>query len=210
MGRKQKSKVSRNRVKRQRVLADPKFLIGILLIVISIALTSILVAKAKGGATYYELLRNIPAGQKITATDLRQVSARLESDAYLPSGKLPEGAIAIRSLTAGELLPKAAISKEKDQKRRQLVVKVSPQIPSTIQEGSHVELWVVPDQQHQQESTKATVIATDVVVFGIPESDSRLGTERQQTAEISVPASEVGKILQYTNDQYQLVLVPKG
>lgn len=210
MIRTHQTKVNPNRAKRQRVLTDPKFLIGVLLILSSIAFTTLLVAKAKGGAQYYELLRDIPAGQTLTNSDVRQVTARVDSDAYLPAGELLADAVTSRSLYQGELLPKQALLKEADEQRRQLVVKVSPRIPSTVKTGSSVELWVIPDKQRNSENENSLLLAEDVTVVAIPEAETRILSDHKQSVEISIPASELPKVLEYTQDQYQLVLVPKG
>lgn len=206
-----KTKIKPNQAKRQRVLSDPKFLTGLALIVLSIVLTSVIVARAKGGATYYEITADIAAGQEISTSELKAVSARIESDAYIPAGELPENLIAIRSLSKGELLPKTAIITENDLGRRQLVIKVSPAIPSSVKVGSEVEVWAVPQKQLNDKGTKeAKVLTNQALIVALPQEQSRLLNDRTQAVEISVPAAQLAVLLESTNSDYQLVIVPKG
>ncbi|MCS4484064.1 hypothetical protein NXS08_00970 [Gleimia sp. 6138-11-ORH1] len=206
-----KMRLNPNLAQKQRILTDPKFLTGVLLIIISITLTTVLIAKAKGNTTYYELTEDIAAGQKINPAKLRAVSARIESDAYFQINELPASPIAIRSLSKGELLPKEAISSENNTHRRQVVIKVSPAIPSSVKVGTSVEIWAVPQKQLHENTTKeAKILSTEALVIALPEEQNRLLAERTQAVEISVPETQIAEILEATNSDAQLVIVPKG
>ncbi|EEH63827.1 SAF domain protein [Gleimia coleocanis DSM 15436] len=206
-----KTKVHTNTAKGKRVLTDPKFLIGVFLIIISISLTTLLINKARGGQEYYEATKDIPAGQIITLSDLKVISARVDGDAYLRAGQLTENTLTTRTINKGEMLPKAALVKENSQAYRQIVINVTPKIPTSVKVGSKVELWVVPEENgNSPEPNKAQRLSEQVIVYNLPESQNRILTERAQAVEISVPEAELPVILEHANNQHQLVLVPKG
>ena len=86
---------------------DVRFLLGIVLIVASIAGVWFVVSAARQTAPMIAAARTLTPGEVITATDVRVVDVALGTldEAYLAPDELTIGAIATRTVNAGELVP---------------------------------------------------------------------------------------------------------
>lgn len=198
------------RAKRANVLRDPRFIAGVALIVVSVLLTTWLLHKARGGEELYQLTSPVAQGQPISMSHVSIVSARVGSNAYIPVGEIPEGAVATRSLSAGELLPRDAVSTEASQDRRQVVVNVSTRIPSSVDVGSEVDLWGIASQGAlEANKTEPEVIATAAIILAISEPDNTM-LDRAQSIELSVTKEDLAKVLAATGSNGALIIVPAG
>jgi hypothetical protein len=192
------------------VIRDPRFIAGIALIIVSILLTTWIIQRSRGGEEVYQLLSPVAQGQPIEISKVSVVSARTGSNAYLPVGEIPDGAIATRSLSAGELLPKDAVSTAAEQDRRQVVINVATKIPSSVGVGSQVEVWSIDASTPlQTEDTEPTLIAASAIILNISEPDTTM-IERAQAVEISVTETDLTKVLAATGTTGSLVIVPAG
>ncbi len=198
------------RARRSHVFTDPRFLLGLALVVVSIVATTWLVQKARGGESVYQLNAPVAQGQPIQASALSIVSARTGSTAYLEAGALPEGAVATRTLSAGELLPRDAVASAASLDRRQVVINVATRIPSSVSTGSTVEVWAVdsPDTPLSSQ-TEPRMIASSAIILSISEPDTTL-VNRAQSVEISVPESDLDTVLAATGYKSSLIVVPAG
>jgi hypothetical protein len=192
------------------VIRDPRFIAGIALIIVSILLTTWIIQRSRGGEEVYQLLSPVAQGQPIEISKVSVVSAHTGSNAYLPVGEIPDGAIATRSLSAGELLPRDAVSTAAEQDRRQVVINVATKIPSSVGVGSQVEVWSIDASTPlQTEDTEPTLIAASAIILNISEPDTTM-IERAQAVEISVTETDLTKVLAATGTTGALVIVPAG
>ncbi|HHT40524.1 MAG TPA: hypothetical protein GX000_02620 [Actinomyces sp.] len=192
------------------MIRDPRFIAGIALIIVSILLTTWIIQRSRGGEEVYQLLSPVAQGQPIEISKVSVVSARTGSNAYLPVGEIPDGAIATRSLSAGELLPRDAVSTAAEQDRRQVVINVATKIPSSVGVGSQVEVWSIDASTPlQTEDTEPTLIAASAIILNISEPDTTM-IERAQAVEISVTETDLTKVLAATGTTGSLVIVPAG
>lgn len=192
------------------MIRDPRFIAGIALIIVSILLTTWIIQRSRGGEEVYQLLSPVAQGQPIEISKVSVVSAHTGSNAYLPVGEIPDGAIATRSLSAGELLPKDAVSTAAEQDRRQVVINVATKIPSSVGVGSQVEVWSIDASTPlQTEDTEPTLIAASAIILNISEPDTTM-IERAQAVEISVTETDLTKVLAATGTTGSLVIVPAG
>lgn len=192
------------------MIRDPRFIAGIALIIVSILLTTWIIQRSRGGEEVYQLLSPVAQGQPIEISKVSVVSAHTGSNAYLPVGEIPDGAIATRSLSAGELLPRDAVSTAAEQDRRQVVINVATKIPSSVGVGSQVEVWSIDASTPlQTEDTEPTLIAASAIILNISEPDTTM-IERAQAVEISVTETDLTKVLAATGTTGSLVIVPAG
>src|SRR5690606_37652620 len=98
--------------KKRAFWIDPRFVIGVVLVVASIAGVLMVVASADSSATVYDARGALSVGDRVTASDLVEQSVRLGavSDKYVGADSIPaEGLVVTRSVAAGELVPVAAV-----------------------------------------------------------------------------------------------------
>lgn len=196
--------------RRKSILTDPRLLTGIALILISVLATTWIVQRARGGEELYRLTQPIAQGQPIPSSALEVVKARTGTSAYLPVGKLPREAVAVRSLDAGELLPTSAVASTAEQSRRQVVINVGTRIPTSVQVGSSVEIWSINKSERAPQDATSTVVCQDAIILTLKANESGLGAQRQNSVEISVPAADLEKVISTSGSGATLVIVPRG
>ncbi len=96
---------------RQPSWLDLRLIMGVLLVLVSVLLGAKVIAAADRSVQVWALARGASAGTVLTAPDLRPARVRLfdSADAYLRVVQSPAGRTLIRSMRAGELLPRSAI-----------------------------------------------------------------------------------------------------
>ncbi len=200
--------------RRRHVGSDPRFILGVLLVTVSIALTTFLIYHARGGEDIYQLSIDVAEGQQISTSDLTLVNARVPRGRYIAAGDLPDNAIATRAMTKGELLPVAAVSDSYASDRRQVVISVANTVPSSVVVGSHVEVWAMndlaPGASAGGKEIAPTLVSTDAIVRNISDDSSTLRVNRAAAVEVSVASNELSALIAANTNDTRLVIVPKG
>ncbi|MGN6472218.1 MAG: hypothetical protein ACTHK4_01035 [Mycobacteriales bacterium] len=91
---------------------DPRFVVGVLIVVIPIVLGAHLLAAADRFATVYVARRALVPGQHLVADDLILGRVRFDGGGgrYIAAGQPPVGYVVTRYVAAGELLPIGALT----------------------------------------------------------------------------------------------------
>ena len=192
------------------MLRDPRLLTGIVLVLISVLATTWIVQRARGGEELYLLTEAVAQGQAIPENAVTVVKARTGTDAYLRAGKMPADPVAVRSLDAGEFLPASAVSSQAEQDRRQVVINVATRIPSSVGVGTSVEVWSIAKKERNEESAASSLICADAIILNLKPTDTGLGGQRVNSVEISVPATDLEKVIATSGAGTTLVIVPRG
>ncbi|MDQ0735531.1 hypothetical protein QFZ50_001994 [Arthrobacter agilis] len=156
---------------------DPRLLIGLLLVLASTAGVVALLDSQDTTTEVYSARRDIPVGAAVSADDLVAVPVRLASSAgaYLPvSGGIPDGAVATRLVTEGELIPSAALGTADELDRKPVGLSVEDPLPTGTEAGDRVDVWVS--------------LRTDTNTYEEP----RLLLEAAEVAELTVGESALG------------------
>jgi hypothetical protein len=133
---------------RRRTL-DPRLLIGLVLVIGSIAAVVGIVAVNDDGVEVYSARQVLAAGSHVTASELeiRRVSLGADVGLYLPAGALPpEGAVVSRTVGAGELVPRAAVGDERGPTMTTIVVSLTSPLSAGVRPGDTLDVWSSPKQ----------------------------------------------------------------
>ena len=120
---------------------DPKLIVGLILILISIAGVIGIIRINNQTYTYYTAKNDISIGQKITPDMLieKQVNLGDSKDRYLSREQLESGKyIAVRQIPAGELISSASAHENIQERRRLVTVTLDRGIASTFKAGERV------------------------------------------------------------------------
>lgn len=185
---------------------DSRLLIGVLLIVLSTLLGARLVASARRSTALMGAATALPAGHLLRAADLVVVDAHLPArslSGYWPAGSTTRliGHSLELPLSAGELVPRNAVSFEGPaQPRRVVSVPVDPARLADAAPGDRVDVFVTYKAAATASAVGTTVAVVRGVVFlgtgGSSASGSlavRLLVPPQATAAL-VHASELGSL----------------
>lgn len=132
---------------------DPKLIVGLILILISIAGVIGIIRINNQTYTYYTAKNDISIGQKITPDMLieKQVNLGDSKDHYLSREQLESGKyIAVRQIPAGELISSASAHENIQERRRLVTVTLDRGIASTFKAGERVDIWVISSGKEKQ------------------------------------------------------------
>ena len=188
---------------------DPRFILGVVLVALSVLACTYVVSWARAGHDLYQTTKPVAAGDALDASNTRIVQARPESDAYLSAGDLLEGSTAMRSLGQGELIPSGAVSTADQATRRRLVIAVSQGLSDALTPGAPLELWFVPSSRNTV-STDPVLITDDVTLVAIPQTTTGIGSSGATRIEIRVSIDDLPRVLESTAAEGTLAAVPVG
>lgn len=138
----------------------------------SVLLGARVLATADDTVAVWGTRTSLVRGQQVGADDLVPVQVRFAdadaADRYVAAAdSLPEGSSLTRDLGAGELLPRAALSRGSEAGLVEVPLSVEATgIPSSVQVGSRVDVWVAPDADARTvDGGGAVRVLTDVPVL---------------------------------------------
>jgi hypothetical protein len=200
---------------------DPRLLVGVVVVALSVALGSWAVSAAGGTVAVYAAGTVLTPGSAVTTADLRAVDVRLgtQTDRYLlVEDGLPDEPVVLRTVAAGELLPTDALGGEQDLAVRAVAVPVTSGLSDRIVAGATVDLWYVPSAD-QEPATRAAGDATSaepellvggVTVAEVDEGEGTLVVGGPVTVHLLVAVDDLPGVLGAVAGDGTLALVPVG
>jgi hypothetical protein len=167
---------------------DPRLLVGMLLVLISVAVGAKVVAEADRTVPVWAVTRDLGAGRRLVPDDLVRRDVRLDASLirYVrvgtdpPVGYVldpPVGYVLIRPVGHDELLPAGAVARASEVELRRLVVEVDRVATTGLADGSVVDVYVVPEPRPGSDSPppRSEVVLTGVTVDHVDERAGGLG-----------------------------------
>ena len=160
---------------------DPRLWIGIAIVAASVVIGARVVGSADDTVTVWSVATDLAPGHQVTEADLVVARVRFEEESttslYLATDEeLPADLHLVRGLTAGELLPRAALGSATDAGTVQVSVAVAPQqVPPGVGAGDRVNVWVV-DEARGDSRPGASRVLEDVVVVAAPAAAESFGS----------------------------------
>ena len=196
---------------RRAFWGDVRFLIGIALVILSIVGVWLIVSSAKQTTPVLQANRTITQGEALVSGDFRVVEVSLGGvvDGYLAPQDLTAGMIASRTLIEDELLPTSATADAGSSRTTNIVVESSVGIPENVGSGTAIELWYSPVAADGDGFDAPRILASDVVVAAVVESDGMLA-QRRAAVELIIDRADVAAVLAAITDGAVLSVVPLG
>lgn len=184
---------------------DPRLVVGLILVAVSVAAGSWLVDSAQGSTPVWVARHTLTPGTELTAQhlevgDVRLGAAQLEGylDATAP---LADGLVVLRTVAAGELVPSAAVGDRGVLDVRPVPVTV-PDPGSAVTAGAVVDLWFVPAEAGEPE-----VLARGLTVDEVTSSGGAFA-QGVTVVHVLVPEAELPVVLAATSGPGEVRLVP--
>lgn len=192
----------------RRFWGDTRFLLGVLLIALSIGGVWLVVSAARQTVPVYAAARTIVPGEPIEVADLQVVDVALGQvgGAYLAPDAWEEGAVATRTIGAGELVPAGSLGTSADARTTSVVIRTSTDISASIDEGSRVEVWHAPPLDREAFDAPRILVA-DAVVAAVTRDDAMVGAANA-TIEVVIPRADVAATLAAQSGGSVLSVVP--
>lgn len=174
---------------------DPRLVVGLVIVATSVLLGARLLAGADDTVAVWSLRHDLPAGADVTAEDLQSSELRFGSDAqaaaYLSAGDaVPSGMTLLRDVTAGELLPRAALGPDDSADLAEVPISVSADaVPAGLGPGETVDVWVTASVDAQAEP-RAKRVLEGVTVLATPETGGALGPSATRQVVVAVAGDQ--------------------
>lgn len=196
---------------RRAFWGDVRFLIGILLVGLSIAGVWLIVSSSGHTTPVLRADRTIVQGEALVSTDFQVVDVGLGplTDDYLAPQELQPGQVAARTLTAGELVPAAAAADSDSSRTTTIVIESSTGIPADVAAGTVVELWHAPPLDDGRTHDVPRILVADVIVASLVEQQGMLEGDGA-SAEVVIDRSDVADVLAAITGGSALSVVPVG
>lgn len=190
---------------------DPRLLIGIVLVLLSVIAGMLVVARLAATTTVLVARADVVVGDTLQADDFTIAELRLGEQVARYAGSvddIPTGAVATATVHAGELLPLSAIGQGDGVQLRPVVVAVDSAVAASVGPGAQVELWTTPTASSNEPRASSTLLVDAGVVRSVDEGSS-LGM-RSMTIEVLVPADDVPAVLEAlaADDRLDVIAVP--
>lgn len=199
------------RSRRGRGIAiDPRLLIGIVLVVGSVAGVVAIVSTADETVQVYSARSTLTPGDRVELADLNTSSVRLAGvdGLYLLPGDVREGEFVVtRPVNKGELIPASAVGSVAGLRLTSLVLEVNGSLAASIEPGSTVDVWSAREVVHGQFGPPSVIVAGATVVRLVG-SDTIMAGGKSVAVEVLVPKARVARVLEAVSNSDAMSIVP--
>lgn len=189
---------------------DPRFAIGLALVVVSVLGVFALVTAADTSDRFYAARVALSPGDRVHRNDLLEQNVRLASAGthYLIEHDIPEaGLIMTKAVAAGELVPTSAVGSAAGLTVAPVVVAVNGGLAKAIDAGAVVDLWA----SHESEDHlfgPPTVLVSSATVVRLIKPEGIVTAGSGGSVELLVPRAKTARVLEAIADDDKLSLVP--
>ncbi|WP_415857190.1 SAF domain-containing protein [Sinomonas sp. G460-2] len=192
---------------------DPRLLVGVLLVLASIAGVGALVRAADTSIVAYAAKDEIAVGAAVGPDQLVAVEVRLggAEGRYLTRGSVPDGKIAVQRVAKGDLVPASSLGAPSSLGRKPLPIAITEALPSEAVAGTHVDVWVAaPDGRNGFAEPRRIVTAAEIA--HVATAQSALGGTRETVVQVLVEDAHLPQLLgaQANKSRVSLVWNPAG
>ena len=192
---------------------DPRLLVGVLLVLVSVVAGSVVVARADRTEPVYAALRVLTPGTALAEGDLVAVAVRLDAagSRYLSARSRPQaGQVVLRTVGAGELVPLTALGRPDQVDLRPVSVPVAADLAEPLAPGVLVDVWVA-DRDGARGSTSYAAprqLAAAVQVSGRAVRRGTLGSSTASAVQLLLSAALVPQVIQAVDNGARITLLP--
>lgn len=193
---------------------DSRLLVGVLLVLGSVALGSSLVARADDRVPMYAAAGSLTPGQSLTESAVVRVDVRLGEGVagYLSAREpLPADRVLLRELRPGELVPLSAVGTAEEASLSQVTIAVDPTSAAPLTTGTVVDVFVNPRIAggSAEEYAGPEVLLERVPVASVDTTGQGLGSSGRGTAvRIMVPSEKVPDLIAAVDLEAKVTVVP--
>ncbi|RLY94609.1 hypothetical protein CWC38_10475 [Kocuria tytonicola] len=189
---------------------DPRLLVGLLLVLLSVTGVVLLVASINRSDPYYVAARDLAVGQRVTAEDLTTVDAHLQDAAtqYLGAGEpLHENAVVTQRVVRGQLVPAASVGTADALDRTPVGIALDTPLPAQAGPGAHVDVWVATPRPTGRGYAEPKKLVTGAEIAAVDTQDTALGGSGGVTVHVLVRQAQVGPLVDALGNDAKVTLV---
>lgn len=176
---------------------DPRLLVGILLVLASVAGVVSLVGAADQTAEAYTAREDIAVGEKLSVDKLNLVKVRLgdvEQHYLTPAAGVSDGLVAIQRIGKDQLVPRGSFGQPDGLNRKPVAVTIEETLPPQAVAGSRVDVWVaLPDARNG--FSQPTLLLPGAEIAQITPGSTALGSARSTVVLVLVTDGQMPNLL---------------
>ncbi|NAZ84123.1 hypothetical protein GTR02_20145 [Kineococcus sp. R8] len=193
---------------------DPRLLVGLALVLASVLLGARAVGAADRTTEVFAVATTLGVGRAVGVEQLQVVRVHVDAvtaAAYVPADRPPAaGAVVLRALSPGELLPRSALGSTADLTSRPVTLQLPDEPPQGVSTGAQVDVWVTtpapPGATAPVPPPRLLVEAAEVA--DVRALTSGLAARRGSDVQVLVPLGALPDVLQALADDLVVDLVP--
>ena len=188
---------------------DPRLLVGMLLVLASVAGVISLVGSADRTTEVYAARDSIAVGEKLTPDNVVRAKVRLgeteEQYVTVESG-LPEGLVAVQRIGKNQLVPRESLGKVDALDRKPVAVTIGESLPPQAVAGTRVDVWVaMPDARNGFSEPKLLLPGAEIAQ--VTSESTTLGSSRNTVLMVLVADSQMPALLGAQANQAKISVV---
>jgi len=188
---------------------DPRFGLGLVLVVASIIGVSVVVAGSDRTVAVYAARVSLAVGDRLDTADLVETDVRLGAAGklYLTPARIPaDGLVVTRTVTAGELVPSNAVGTRAGEAVTSLVLELRGRLSTGLEAGSVVDVWSAGEVESGLFGPPAVLVGRAAIVR-ILEPTGLIQSGGGRAVEVLVPKDKVAAVLEAIANEDALSLV---
>jgi hypothetical protein len=176
---------------------DPRLLVGVLLVLVSVAGVVFLVGSADRATEVYAAKDGIDVGEPLTEANVVRAKVRLgetEQHYITAESGLPEGLVAVQRIGKDQLVPRGSLGEADALDRKPVAITVEGTLPSQAVAGARVDVWVAqPDAKNGFSEPKLLLPGAEIADL-VPGSTT-LGSAKTSVLMVLVDDSRMPALL---------------
>jgi hypothetical protein len=192
---------------------DPRLLIGLFLVLASVAIGARVVAAADHTVPVYAARTTLATGTPLRAGVLEVVRMRVTGSRaqYLDArAAVPPGQVVLRTIGAGEVLPRSAIAPADQMDERPVSIPMDTAPPTGLSTGGLVDVWASEKAADESADSyrQPALIAQRVEVFHVDSPDTSLSGQQAGAVEVLLPPEDLPAVLDALANDARLAVLP--
>lgn len=197
---------------RRPVWLDPRFVVGLVLVLVSTGGVVALLRSADSSVVVMAAGSALDAGSTIHADDLVPVRVRIDgaADLYVSPDSV-DGLVVTRFIGAGELVPRSSIASADARTTASVVIPTAAGADHLVGAGTVVDIWAAAAKGSGTNAYDAPrVIVSGATVAQVIRPEGFVADQDHTQVKLTVPREDVAAVLQSTDARDQITLVPVG
>jgi hypothetical protein len=193
---------------------DTRLLVGVVLVLASVALGSRVVALADDTRPVYAARTTLPPGTTLTADALVVARAKITGTPgrYLAADRpIPVGQVVLRQVGPGELVPVSSLGAASALSRRPVTVPLDGPVPAGLVTGALADVWASERSRETAggaQYAEPRRIAQGVEVFHVAADGGSLSAAAGTSVEVLLDESELSSVLDALANEARTAVVP--
>lgn len=176
---------------------DPRLLVGVLLVLASVAGVVFLVGSADRTTEVYAARDGIAVGEKLTPENVVRAKVRLgetEAQYITAESGLPDNAVAVQRIGKDQLVPRASLGAADELDRKPVALTIGEPLPAQAVAGARVDVWVAqPDARNGFSEPK--LLLPNAEIAEVTAGSTALGSSRNTVLMVLVEDSQMPGLL---------------